>query len=462
MRLLFAIWAAKAVAFACRALGRGGGTSLPGLVALRIHPTIDSCLVARLPRGCVVITGTNGKTTTAKMVATVFRAAGLRVVRNVSGANLRRGAVATLVGATSPLGRLDADIGLFELDEATIPGMVRALRPRVVVVTNLFRDQLDRYGELDTTAKRMNQAFRENLGPEQTIILNADDPLVAELAEGSSARVVRFGIDAPEAAGDSESHAADTKTCPACGGDYDYAVRHFAHIGHFSCPRCGHGRVAPAVRVSELKLCGSEALQVAVEGETRIEVHVAAGGIYNAYNVAAAAALCQVLGIAEEHVVEGLEAFRPAFGRVESLEFPGGKRALLLLAKNPTGMNQVIRLLRDAGGVRHVVIGLNDNIADGRDVSWIWDADFEQLVGVPESVVVTGIRARDMAVRLKYAGFAPEALTVEPDPRAALQVALDRSAPGETVHVVPTYTVLLDVRGKLEREGIAPPFWEEL
>ncbi|HOS95602.1 MAG TPA: DUF1727 domain-containing protein, partial [Armatimonadota bacterium] len=238
--------------------------------------------------------------------------------------------------------------------------------------------------------------------------------------------------------------------------------RHFAHIGHFACPKCGHGRVAPDVRVSELKLCGSEALELAVEGETRIEVRVAAGGIYNAYNVAAAVALCQALGITRDRLVEGLEAFRPAFGRVESLEFPDGKRSLLLLAKNPTGMNQVIRLLRDAGGVRHVVIGLNDNIADGRDVSWIWDADFEQLVGVPESVVVTGIRAWDMAVRLKYAGFAPEQVTVEPDPRAALQVALDRSAPGETVHVVPTYTVLLDVRGKLEREGIAPPFWEEL
>ncbi|HOS92612.1 MAG TPA: Mur ligase family protein, partial [Armatimonadota bacterium] len=224
MRLLLAIWAAKLVAFACRALGRGGGTSLPGLVALRIHPRADSCLAARLPRGCVVITGTNGKTTTAKMVATVLRTAELRVVRNVSGANLRRGAVATLVGATGPLGRLDADIGLFELDEATIPEMVRALRPRIVAVTNLFRDQLDRYGELDTTAKRMNQAFRESLQREQTLVLNADDPLVAELAEGSPARVVRFGIDAPQAAGDADSHAADTKTCPICGGDYDYAA----------------------------------------------------------------------------------------------------------------------------------------------------------------------------------------------------------------------------------------------
>jgi UDP-N-acetylmuramyl tripeptide synthase len=336
------------------------------------------------------------------------------------------------------------------------------LSPRMVVVTNFFRDQLDRYGELDTTARRMGEALREHLGADDTLLLNVDDPLVQMLGDGCAAQIVGFGIEAPEAAADTPQHAADTKNCPDCGNEYEYSARHFAHIGKYRCPDCGRARRQPDVAVESVTPLGTDGLDVSLSADGEVlNARVAIAGLYNAYNIVAAVALCRTLGIDGEKIVDGLADFSAAFGRVEAIDFPDGKRALLLLAKNPTGLNEVIRMLRGTDDRRHTVIALNDNIADGRDVSWIWDADLESLAGAPASVIASGIRAHDMALRLKYAGFAAESITLIPDTREALAEALSRAETGETVNVVPTYTALLDLRNRLQREGLAPPFWEE-
>jgi UDP-N-acetylmuramyl tripeptide synthase len=216
------------------------------------------------------------------------------------------------------------------------------------------------------------------------------------------------------------------------------------------------------VRVVEVESQGTDGLSLRMDlAGDPLEVTVGVPGLYNAYNVAAAASLCKVLGIDAATIGAGLSGFSAAFGRVERIPFPEGKTALLLLAKNPTGFNEVIRTVAGAGEPRHTLVALNDNIADGRDVSWIWDVDFERLAGVPRSLVASGVRAHDMALRLKYAGFEPSAIAVVTDTRAALQRVLDSASPGETVNVLLTYTALLDLRGRLEREGLAPRFWEE-
>jgi len=485
MRYVLAIWTGKLVAFASRLLGRGGGTSLPGLIALRLCHDVDARLARKLPRGCVLITGTNGKTTTAKMVATILRRAGWRLVRNVSGANLRRGVASTLIADATLFGRPRGEFGLFEADEAAVREIVGLLAPRAVVVTNFFRDQLDRYGELDTTARRMNEAFRSALGSDAVLVLNLDDPLVQGLAEGCAAQVLGYGIEAgvgtepfprehnrlssgnggkgaPSPFHTDDAQAADTKNCPRCGADYEYSVRRFAHLGDYRCPACGYARSRPEVAAVGIDLHGTDGMDITLDLRGHaLDVSVQMPGLYNVYNATAAAALCTTLGIGQEVIAEGLSSFSAAFGRVERIGFQDGKTALLLLAKNPTGFNEVIRTVSAAGERRHTLLALNDNIADGRDVSWIWDVDFERLVGTPASVVASGIRAHDMALRLKYAGFDQDSIHIEPDTRRALQVALDRAAPGETVNALLTYTALLDLRGRLEREGLAPRFWEE-
>jgi len=462
VRGVAATWLGKAIAAACRLSGRGGGTALPGLLALRLCPDLDARLARGLRRGCALITGTNGKTTTAKMAATVLRSAGWRVVRNAGGSNLRRGVASALIDSASLAARVSADLGLFEADEGALPELVRVLRPRVVVLTNFFRDQLDRYGELATTAKRIARSVAEFLGPESTLILNYDDPLVASVGEGARCAVVGFGLDCPEAATDAPQRAADSKDCERCGVAYDYAQRYFAHLGDYRCPSCGRARPALDYAVRRVRTVGAEGIEVELAhsaGATTLRAPV--GGVYNAYNLAAAFALCRELGIEPQEIAEGLGEFGAAFGRLERVRFAQGKTALLLLVKNPTGFNEALRLVRDCGRGCHTVIALNDGIADGRDISWIWDVELEQLVGVPASVIASGTRAEDMALRLKYAGFDPREITIENDTRRALSMALERAAPGETVYVLPTYTAMTGLRRRLEREGLVGRFWEE-
>jgi UDP-N-acetylmuramyl tripeptide synthase len=460
-RTALAVAAGKAAGGASRRLGRGGGTAIAGLVAERVDPALVAALAAQLGHGSALVTGTNGKTTTAHMVTAAARKAGLRPLHNPSGSNLMRGVATALVEEASG-GRIREGaerLGIFEVDEATLPHAARTLRPRAIAFTNLFRDQLDRYGEVDTVAELWRRALGA-LPSSTAIALNADDPAVASLASTSPGRVLLFGVDDVSLAQEGPEHASDFRWCLACGGELAYAAAFYGHVGHWSCPSCGGARPAPEVRAvrAEPRPAGATGLTLDTPaGEMSLELPLA--GLYNVYNALAAAACALALELPLEAVREALSGFRAAFGRQEAFEMEG-RRVQIFLGKNPTGLNEVLRAIAAQEGRKHLLLFLNDGIADGRDVSWIWDADYEILAGRTASVFAAGTRAEDLALRLKYAGFGSEVPIVSRTDQA-LSVALAATAEGETLYVVPTYTAMLEVRELLARRGHRPHYWEE-
>ncbi len=497
-----------------RRLHLGGGTSIVGLVAQRVYPDIVGHLATQLQYGSIAVTGTNGKTTTSGFIADILAEAGLRVWRNREGSNLMGGIASSLVMRALPTGNLRRSgkaISIFEVDEAVIPQVLPTVVPRVAVFTNLFRDQLDRYGEVDSVASRWQQAIR-TLAPDTILVLNADDPTIASLGDGFSGRVLYFGIDdaeldlAKQHAGPESHQVIDTHTCPQCGGDYTYDIRFFSHMGHYHCTNCGRARPQPHVRATHVQSSDFDRQHITVASSLapttpQHDMVVPLPGLYNVYNALAAITVVQSLEIDWQPIVTGIESFQPIFGRGERLEVEG-RTVRLLLAKNPTGFNEVLRTLFSEGMQRHVLFVLNDNIADGRDVSWIWDVDFERVIGHTATLVIAGSRALDLALRLKYAGMAREQITIIPPAplRAvrkevarynryrrekknnnavtsitheqitssqhygitqALDMAIQQTPVGETLFIVPTYTGLLEIHRELERRGLTPHYWEE-
>ncbi len=461
-RRLLAIAVGRAAGTASRALGRGGGTAITGLLAESVAPNLAADLSAQLGMGSVLVTGTNGKTTTARMLALTAREGGLLPLPNRSGSNLMRGIVTSLIQQAGFLGRVrdsERRLGVFEVDEAVLPRAVEALSPRALAFTNLFRDQLDRYGEVDSVSARW-RATLERAPADTTVVLNADDPSVAVLADAAPGPVLFFGLDDPSPALAGVEHAADSRWCPACGAEYRYDVIYYGHIGHWRCPGCDRARPNPDVRATRLAQSGAESTSVEVttpEGDLSLELRLA--GVYNVYNALAAVATGLALGLPLSAVGAGISSVTAAFGRQERFEVDG-RDVRVLLAKNPTGLNQVLRAVVAGEGERRLLLLLNDGIADGRDVSWIWDADFEMLAGRVASLVLSGTRAEDLALRLKYAGL-PEPTAVTPDARRALSLALAALPEGERLYVVPTYTAMLKVRELLARRGGRAHFWEE-
>jgi UDP-N-acetylmuramyl tripeptide synthase len=462
LRTTLGVWAAKAAGAASRALGRGGGTAISGLVALRVQPDIVRDLSRGLGRGSVVVTGTNGKTTTAALIAAVARAAGLDPLVNASGSNLMRGLAATLTAAAGPAGRLAGagrSIGVFEVDEAVTPAAIEALRPRVAVFANLFRDQLDRYGEVEAVAARWREAL-ERAAHTMTLVLNADDPAVAALGEGSKHRTVYFGVNDRTLDRGCREHAADAVTC-SCGADYEYGLSYYSHLGHWRCPACGRARPATQVTARDVDLGDGRNLAFTMGAkEQGVRVEMALGGLYNVYNALAATAAALALGLPQEAVIEALPAFQAAFGRQEAFEVDG-RRIEMLLGKNPAGLNQVLHTVALDPARKVLLVILNDRIADGRDISWVWDADFEVAAGLFERVIVSGTRAEDMALRLKYAGWPEDSLEVEPVISQALERAIAGTPPAACLTVVPTYTAMLEAREALARRAGKKPYWEQ-
>ena len=456
-RLALKIPIARAFGAAARATGRGGGTSLPGRVLLRLEPQAIHELASRLTAGSAVISATNGKTTTAAVAATILERAGRTLVHNRAGANMAGGIASTLLTAARPGGEIAGDTGLFEVDEFWLGAVTEQVHPRAILLANLFRDQLDRYGELETIADRWGRVVAE-LDDSTALVLNADDPLIADLGRGRE-NVVYFGVDDNELALAEMQHASDSKHCRRCGAPYHYDAIYLGHLGHYHCDNCGQRRPAPSVRAERITLRGTDSASFELmtpEGER--SVSLALPGLYNVYNALAATALCMSLGIGLDVIVEGLQSATAAFGRAETVPI-GDTTVQLLLVKNPAGANEVLRTLGLESDRLEVLAILNDNIADGRDVSWVWDADFELLSRRVRTITCSGTRAAELAVRLKYAGVPESALTVIPSLSEALDHAL-AGAGTNRIFALPTYTALLELRAELAARGHVSPYWE--
>lgn len=508
-RAALAVIAGRAGGAISRRLGLGGGTSIVGVIAQRVHPDIVEYLAQQLEYGNVVITGTNGKTTTSSFIAAILRDGGLRVWHNREGSNLIRGIASSLVIRARPNGNLRYSgkaIAIFEADEAALPRIVQVTSPRIVVFNNLFRDQLDRYGEVDSVIAHWQQAVA-HLSNSATLVLNADDPATAQLGHAFSGKVLYYGIDDLTLNLTMQQNAAarhqvvDSRTCPQCGSEYTYDIRFYSHMGHYYCANCGIKRPQPDVRVSHVQQDNFDRLRIQVVAATRQrEITIPLPGLYNIYNALAAITAALALDVDWAPIISGIEQSKPVFGRGERIQAEG-RTLRLLLAKNPTSFNEVLRTLFSDGTLRHMLFVLNDNTADGRDISWIWDVDFERVTGQTNTLVVAGTRALDLALRLKYAGVDQKAMLIVPPaslrthksevalaqrarrqdkqgkeeakaqaiesqpPRVyglkhALDAALQQVPVGETLFIVPTYTGLLEVHRELEQRGLTARYWE--
>ena len=476
--------------------GGHGGTSAPGRLLVRLEPDAIAALSRRLRRGSALISATNGKTTTAAIAASIFARAGIPLVYNRAGANMAGGIASTLVEAARLGSRMRGELGLFEVDEAWLPSLVEQLRPRAIVLGNLFRDQLDRYGELEAIAEGWVAALAGEPARQACLVLNADDPLIADLPRsdapapghaGDAQESIYFGVQDPTLDLPGMSHAADAKHCRRCGTPYVFEVVLLGHLGHYHCPGCAQRRPEPSVGAHEVTLEGLRGSRfVLATPAGRAHVELALPGLYNVYNALAAAALATALEIPLHQIVAGLRNSRPAFGRAETLmiaagsrEHPGrrarapgpedtappagqeARRELrIMLVKNPAGANEVLRTLALEPGPHDVLGILNDGIADGRDVSWIWDADFELLAGQVGSFTCAGTRAAELALRLKYAGVPVGRIAVEADLERAIALAAGgpHSGPGP-LYALPTYTAMLALRELLVRRGEADSAW---
>ena len=439
---------ARAAGALSRRSGRGA-TSLPGKLLMRMEPSAIGRLARRLPRGSAVISATNGKTTTAAMVAAILERSGMRLVHNRAGANMAGGVASVLLGATRR-GGIDGDAGLFEVDEFWLDRVVPQLAPRALLLANLFRDQLDRYGELETIADRW--AATVAAAPATRLVLNADDPLVADLGRGRDG-VTYFGVQDDGVVLPRMAHAADSKHCRRCGAPYAYDAIYMGHLGRYRCPNGDSRRPQPGVHAARVTLEGTRGARFELHvGTEHALVALPLPGLYNVYNALAAAALASALGAAFDDIVAGLEAAQAAFGRAETVSV-GGRELAILLVKNPAGANEVLRTLALDAGEHDVLAVLNDNVADGRDISWVWDADFELIAGRVRNVTCSGTRAAELALRLKYAGVAPERLHVVPALERGLDAAL-AAGDGRLV-ALPTYTAMLALRELLVARGAA-------
>ncbi len=464
LRLGGAVLTAKTVTFIVRSLKLGAASVLPGEIARRLQPKLLQLLSSQVKLGVILIAGTNGKTTTSLLLRTMLENKGWRVAHNATGANLENGLMTTLLENTNLIGQLNADYAILEVDENVVPKVLRPIQPQVILGLNLFRDQLDRYGEVDTISQRWKEAIA-SLPPETVIIVNADDPTLSYMGQQLSQNVLFFGLSEPEQYLDEIPHAVDSIYCPSCGHPLEYKGVYLSHLGDYNCPSCGFHKG-----------------QLAVNSNDYPQILI---GLYNKYNTLAAVLAAQQLGVDEATIRDTITNFQAAFGRAEELEV-NGKHVRILLSKNPVGMNETIRAVNQARGERReargeeegrgaegqrgrgdnyqlpttnyqlpitkpspVLLVLNDRIPDGTDVSWIWDVDTEKLVEQGGTLVVSGDRVYDMALRLRYSqpdGNNNMQLIVKEDLKEAIATALEHTSANETLHILPTYSAMLEVR----------------
>ena len=432
VRLGLAVAVAKTVTGVVRSLGLGAASVLPGEISRRLHPRLLPLLFEQVSQGVILVVGTNGKTTTSLLLKQILTAQGWQVVHNSSGANLINGLITALLNSTNLTGTLVADYAILEVDENILPLVLKDCQPKYILGLNLFRDQLDRYGEVDTIAQRWSQAIAP-LSPNTTVLLNADDPTLASLGQQLPQQVVYFGLNEPELYLEAIPHAVDSIYCPRCGHLLDYQGVYLSHLGDYHCPSCNFAK-------SPINLDSREYPQILI-------------GVYNKYNTLAAGLLAETIGIEREQIFQTIANFKAAFGRAEELTIDQ-KQVRILLSKNPVGMNETIRTVNDikkAGKSNTTLLVLNDRIPDGTDVSWIWDVDTEELVKLGGNLIVSGDRTYDMALRIAYSSDTPLEqsnfnLVVQEDLEQAIKIALEYTATTETLHIIPTYSAMLEVR----------------
>ncbi len=468
LRTVFAVAVCKASRAVLHRIGRGG-TSFPGKAAMVLKK--DLLTVVSQDVASIVVTGTNGKTTTAAMLESVLRCAGLETVSNRSGANLLSGVTAELAACTDWRGRAVKHYAVIECDEGALHQVVPLLRPKVIIVTNLFRDQLDRYGEVMHTLEAVRRGIEQV--PEAVLCLNADDSLTASLALDLPNPVAWFGIGIGVEAGDpeqnsgqdfgnEESSVSDARYCIRCGTEYVYSFRTFAHLGGFRCPACGYARPDPDVEITSIDSMDYTGTRVHMRFEKRsigmAPVNIAAPALYNIYNAAAAACSAQAAGISLQAVLKALASTSGAFGRMETFE-PGGAAAQMILVKNPAGCNQALDYLCSLKKPYALILCLNDRDADGHDISWIWDVDYEKLCQHPflQGIYVWGIRAEDLQLRLKYAGIPESRIRHIRKKETLLMIIRGSKVP---VFILPNYTAMLPLRELLQKETGKAEFWK--
>ncbi len=431
-RLGVAVAVAKTVTALVRSLRLGAASVLPGEIARRLHPNLLQLLSRQVKHGVIFIAGTNGKTTTSLLLRTMLERQGWRIAHNAAGANLVNGLMTALLANTNLIGQLRADYAILEVDENILPKVLPSIQPKFILCLNLFRDQLDRYGEVDTISQRWKDAIAQ-LPKETVVILNGDDPTLSYLGQQLPQRVLSFGLSEPEAYLDEIPHAVDSIYCPRCGHSLDYQGVYLSHQGDFHCPSCGF-----------------EKSQLAIDSRKWPQILI---GIYNKYNTLAAVLAAQEIGVDANTLLDTIKNFHAAFGRSEELEV-AGKKVRILLSKNPVALNETIRAVnqqRSNGGSSTTLMVLNDRTPDGTDVSWIWDVDTEKLVEKGGTVVVSGDRVYDMALRIRYSQAEENVckLIVKEDLQDAIATALEHTPTGETLHILPTYSAMLEVRGIL-------------
>lgn len=432
-----------------------GGTALPGLVVSNLNPNLIKHFSKQVKKSSVLITGTNGKTTISRTLGSILAANKMSFIHNRAGSNLLRGIMSAFLEQSDMKGKISQDYGVFEVDEFVLPKALEKIKSSVVVINNLFRDQLDRYGEIDTVWSRWQNSLNQ-LDRETFLILNADDPNVAYLGKNTRAKVLYFGIEDRSAGSAVVPDILDAQKCQKCSSELDFEAFYASHMGIYKCSKCALARPTPHVSAKNIKLKGIDRVSFELNmGENVVSLDVPLGGIFNIYNVLAGVTAAASLGLDLGKITSGLGHLQPAFGRGEKLSLRG-KSIYIALVKNPTGFNEVIKLLSNDRAKKDLLILINDLIADGKDVSWLWDVDFEKLRKVSKSVSVSGIRGADMALRLKYAHFPPQEITtIENDISKALEISLGKIKEGETLYILATYTAMLGLRKTLESYGVA-------
>ncbi len=450
----FTIAVCRITRFMLRLLGRGG-TNLPGTIALKLCPSI----IGKLSHGVtvVLVTGTNGKTTITRMIEQCLIESGKDYFTNKSGANMDTGIAAEFIYNSTIFGRCKHPYALIECDELAFKNVSRYADIGYVVVSNVFRDQLDRYGEITHTVTGIYEGLK-NI-PNATVCLNADCSLSTSLKNRIPNKIVFYGLNCPIYK-DRVKEVSDAPYCINCGTEYKYDYITYGHLGNYSCSACGYSRPSPSVFIESItdSDVDSTTVQLNVNG-TLDSVKINLPGGYNIYNAAACAAVSSEMGMDFATIKSALQNFQCGFGRMEKFNI-NGTDIRMILVKNPAGANQVLNFVYNVKEPSVFVVGLNDRYADGTDISWIWDADFEKFSTMGDrlkSVIVTGIRADEMSMRFKYAGVPTEKIIVEQNYEAMLNDIVSQPSPA---FIMPTYTAMLEIHGLLSKKYSVKEFWK--